>query len=115
MSTSPKKASPKKMSTSPKKASPKKMSTIPKKASPSQNYSIKSIKDVNNLFLQRETQNLFTQFLPVNEVEIISKSLKRSRSPSNNNNKEHTNKKTRAGRKITKKSKTRKYRRKRLS
>jgi len=95
--------------------SPKKMSTSPKKASPSQNYSIKSIKDVNNLFLQRETQNLFTQFLPVNEVEIISKSLKRSRSPSNNNNKEHTNKKTRAGRKITKKSKTRKYRRKRLS
>jgi hypothetical protein len=114
MSTSPKKTSPKKMSTSPKKASPKKMSTIPKKASPSQNYSIKSIKDVNNLFLQRETQNLFTQFLPVNEVEIISKSLKRSRSPSNNNN-QYTNKRIKAGRKITKKSKTRKYRRKRLS
>jgi len=109
--------SPKKMSTSPKKASPspKKMSTSPKKASPSQNYSIKSIKNINNLVLKPETQHLFTQFLPVKDVDNFRESIKRSRSPSNNNNKEHTNKKTRAGSKNTKNQKTRKYRRKPLS
>ena len=94
--------------------SPNKMTTSPKKASPSQNQSIKSIKNINNLVLEPETQSLFTQFLPVKDVDNFRKSIKRSRSPSNNNN-QHTNKKTRAGRKITKKSKTRKYRRKRLS